>query len=884
MTGQNYPQQHGSQGIPPPSQQNFYTYQQQHLRNDYPHNVQPVTHQQAQQQMQGHFMLNTNPQYQQPILQPFVSQSMQPMFIIQNGVPVPATQTQYVHTGHYDSLGNPLYIQQQVNIVQPIQPINYPVEERKPKRTQATHPYKVTKIETKRQKLADQGILALRTGHTVSVVVPGNITGISLFLAKPIAKKADTPTCRDTGLQFLDGQPSHNLDKVSQLNSSTNANSLFQVTDIHHNQNNNTTSFKFQLNISPYSGSWKVKYKFYKLLLYGATIQDSFVSQCIQVAAEFKGQSDSTDLKSDDDTSILFERTTNMTALALQPDNGNYPQPCDIIFGTESVISPAVFWRDSWTVKFGYADANVRQIGVIDNNNREILEYVIPPDTKNRIRVTVEVPVKKYETECVPVETSFNYGIMTSDKWFTYTNEKTPQHQVSQTMETKKPFMDNIDFEVFLNSVSDDRTSLLDIYQNNNGYSFMNDFVNKTRNAYSRTGNVMSDEEPVVVAFTEAARAFVTHLDAFGRNICFYIATHPSCTPRVREILFQEVGYDRAAVDIYGYNCDEWLSMIEESYLNREFEGMLDKLDTKQETEQDESWKSYTEEEYRNELTNGLVASQTKRYGNGSLLAQGVNTWHTEYHDSTPVRILLKCRGQSEVLRNPGSKSVHHGSFTVAINIGETALEWTEQGLVHTYKAEGDRAIVDLEIGNIKKKDWANQVQKIANLATMWNGKKQFSPKNNNSMHFVRACCQSLNISLKVVGQLGQAFAEIERDGYASAALRVTETLAKQLGADLLKEYGMENNRIVFNSHAKLDDFVVDVRKVNQSMLQDEQTNQYLKGIDRMFHHRTEYESDYDSSVCDRSKKHDCPYGDTRGNPLSGWGKTSRQPKNKDGR
>jgi hypothetical protein len=226
--------------------------------------------------------------------------------------------------------------------------MNYPVvEERKLKRAQATHPYKVIKIETKRQKLADQGILTLKTEHIVSVEVPGNITSISLFLAIPIAKKAEIPTCRDTRLQFLDGRPNHNLDKVSQLNSSANANSLFQVTDIGHNQNNNTTSFKFQLNISPYNGSWKVKYKYYKLLLYGATIQNSFVSQCIQVAAKFKGQSDSMDLKLNDDASILFECTTNMTALALQPDHGNYPQPCDIIFGTESVISPAVFWRDS---------------------------------------------------------------------------------------------------------------------------------------------------------------------------------------------------------------------------------------------------------------------------------------------------------------------------------------------------------------------------------------------------------------------------------------------------------------------------------------------------------------------------------------------------------
>jgi hypothetical protein len=68
-------------------------YQQQQPRqtNDSPQNVQPVTHQQAQQQMQGHFMLNTNQQYQQCIPQLFVSQNVQPMFIIQNGVPVPAT-------------------------------------------------------------------------------------------------------------------------------------------------------------------------------------------------------------------------------------------------------------------------------------------------------------------------------------------------------------------------------------------------------------------------------------------------------------------------------------------------------------------------------------------------------------------------------------------------------------------------------------------------------------------------------------------------------------------------------------------------------------------------------------------------------------------------
>jgi tetratricopeptide (TPR) repeat protein len=707
----------------------------------------------------------------------------------------------------------------------------------------------------KRRRLTDQGILTLSTGRVQVTVQKNNIRSVQVFLVKKNSQELTF-----TGIQFLNGEPVHDYAKLSQLFTPSTINTnIVTLSDI--KPYTLATTFSLQIHI-PVNGQregygrWKQEYAYYKLGLFGESKQEAYLSHCIKV-----NQENDQDITMDvgfEQLELPVAQFSCMDTESILPSSGCASMPCDVIITSQSIVSPAALWRDEWNVTFGNTNAEMRGVTLVNSNN----EMSEDESSKSRLRISVTVP-QKSDRNTVPVVSLFTHGtIISRDKVFHYIE---PLQQLNQVMDTCDARYAPKRFEwTICDKKVQQATTIEQTLSRNQAYNFMSGFVFAVRKHA-----INYDRDALMLCLMQAAKEYVGRHDVYNRNVCFYITTHPSCTSDMKHTLFNDVGYDRSHKDCYGFTCDDWQASILDTFIYREFETMLSKLDQVQE------WSEYTEGKYFKMLLEGAKSSQIDRYGNGNLML-AEETW-TSITNSTPVRILLKSKGQTEVLQ--GMNTQNHGVLTVAFNIGEIALEFTEQGLVRTYRAKEDRAVVAIEVGHIIEQNWETEIEKISNLAASWSGGKQFDQFTCNSMHFVKVCCQEIHCTPVIDGQIGLAFSTIEQVGYALAALRITDELYMGLGQELLAEYGVENDMIMFPTHARLDEFVHAAAKTCPNMFKDELTNQYLKGIDRSFHHRLEYEKDCDHSICDPSGKYDCAYGDTGANPLSRWGKTTRQPK-----
>lgn len=143
------------------------------------------------------------------------------------------------------------------------------------------------------------------------------------------------------------------------------------------------------------------------------------------------------------------------------------------------------------------------------------------------------------------------------------------------------------------------------------------------------------------------------------------------------------------------------------------------------------------------------------------------------------------------------------GMFHSAIVIGPWYIEWNNSSLCIPRKCYSGAAMLaaDLCIGEQKKLDMVESIDKVASVIIDWNLNRTYDQSANNCQTFVDDICKALGIdTIHFGGALGEYMRRLRESGMCE--------LEFPISAEMREKVGLKDSKVRFASHKELDDFV----------------------------------------------------------------------------
>lgn len=171
------------------------------------------------------------------------------------------------------------------------------------------------------------------------------------------------------------------------------------------------------------------------------------------------------------------------------------------------------------------------------------------------------------------------------------------------------------------------------------------------------------------------------------------------------------------------------------------------------------------------------------------------------------------------------------GMFHSAIVIGPWYIEWNNSSLCIPRKCYSGAAMLaaDLCVGDAKKLDMLESIDKVAQVIIDWNVNKTYDQSTNNCQTFVDDICKALGIdTINFGGALGEYMRKLRESGMCE--------LEFPISAEMRERIGLKESKVRFSSHRELDDFVS--KCISKEAVFEERFKEewgLLKSFDRAF-------------------------------------------------